>query len=292
MFVTESTESLEEFLGWLDESRVSDDWFKDDGGHFVLVGFEDGLDGLKVVVFSAVSCRSCGSWNSRRVWQSKCGNTGTGLYQERVSVSVVASFEFDNLFTSGESTNKTDHSHAGFSSRVCESNHFHGWHSSNNSLGQFIFQWARSTEGGSLFHGCLDSVQYIIISMSQNGRSPGSNVIDVLVLVNIPGVSTLYPVEDNRVSSDTLESTYRRRHTSRHQGLCFSKDLFTLCERVHTFFHSTLKGGSVSWASSKRNWCKSSGRTGQESGSKSELHDVDENLGWVESRIFFSNEKI
>mmetsp|Transcript_54374 Transcript_54374/g.157185 ORF Transcript_54374/g.157185 Transcript_54374/m.157185 type:complete len:231 (+) Transcript_54374:329-1021(+) len=110
------TDSFQEFLVGLDESRVSDDRLQDDGSNFVLVVLEDLLHGLQVVVFGAISGLGGRSRDTRRVRKTQSGDSRSGLDQERVGVSVVASLELDDLFAVGESTDQTDHTHACFSS--------------------------------------------------------------------------------------------------------------------------------------------------------------------------------
>mmetsp|Transcript_17857 Transcript_17857/g.44130 ORF Transcript_17857/g.44130 Transcript_17857/m.44130 type:complete len:273 (+) Transcript_17857:296-1114(+) len=152
------TESLQEFLVGLDESRVSNDGFKDDGSDFILVFLQDLLDRFEVVVFGTESGLGGRSGNSWRVGKTQSGNTGSSLDQEGIGMSVVASLKLDDLFAVGEGTNQTDHSHASFSSRVGETNHLDRWNGSDDSLGQFVFQRTWGSEGSSLVHGGLDGI--------------------------------------------------------------------------------------------------------------------------------------
>mmetsp|Transcript_4870 Transcript_4870/g.10941 ORF Transcript_4870/g.10941 Transcript_4870/m.10941 type:complete len:231 (-) Transcript_4870:84-776(-) len=109
-------QSLQEFLVGFDEARVTHNWFKDDSGNLVLVFFENLFDGFQVIIGGTVGGRGGRCGHTRRIGQSECGNTGSSLDQERISVTVVASLEFDHLFTASKCAHQADHSHTGFSS--------------------------------------------------------------------------------------------------------------------------------------------------------------------------------
>ena len=53
--------------------------------------------------------------------------------------------------------------------------------------------------------------------MTQNSGSPGSDEINVFVVIDIPCVGALDTVENNGVSADGFEGTDWTRYTSGHQ---------------------------------------------------------------------------
>ena len=61
--------------------------------------------------------------------------------------------------------------------------------------------------------------------LTDDGWAPGSDVIDVLVAINVPGVGSLDFVEHDRLAADGLESAYGRRDSSGHQSLSFAENL-------------------------------------------------------------------
>mmetsp|Transcript_21403 Transcript_21403/g.28119 ORF Transcript_21403/g.28119 Transcript_21403/m.28119 type:complete len:267 (-) Transcript_21403:34-834(-) len=262
MFLSELTDALKEFLVGLDETRVSDNRFEDDSGNLVLVGLQDFLNGFEVIVFSAVSGLGGRLGHTRGVGKAKCGNTGSGLNKERIGVSVVASLELDDLFAIGESTDKTDHTHACLSSGVGETDHFDRGYGINNGLGELVLKRARSSERGSLVHGGLYGIQNIIVGMSKNGRSPSSDVVNVLVLIDIPSVGTLDTIENDRISPNRLEGTDGRRNSTGHQFLSFGKDFLTLGEGVCLGSSGNIQSRSSSGAEGRG---KGGGRANQES---------------------------
>jgi hypothetical protein len=57
----------------------------------------------------------------------------------------------------------------------------------------------------------------VVIGVSQDGRSPGSDIVYVLVVIDIPSVGALDTIKDDWISSDALEGTHRRRHSAGHE---------------------------------------------------------------------------
>src|SRR5438132_1572496 len=52
--------------------------------------------------------------------------------------------------------------------------------------------------------------------VSQNGRPPGADVIDVLVAVHIPDAGTFGPVNEERLAANAAKCAHRRIHASRN----------------------------------------------------------------------------
>jgi len=71
----------------------------------------------------------------------------------------------------------------------------------------------------TLLHGLLNGIKDIVVGMAEDSRSPGSDVVDVLVLIDVPGVGTLDAVEDDGVAADGLERTDGRGDATGHQLL-------------------------------------------------------------------------
>mmetsp|Transcript_35417 Transcript_35417/g.60179 ORF Transcript_35417/g.60179 Transcript_35417/m.60179 type:complete len:346 (+) Transcript_35417:49-1086(+) len=143
---TQVTDALKELFVGFDETRVSNNRLQDNGGNFILVLIKDCLDRVQVVVFGAKSGLGSTGGNSRTIRKTQSGNSRSCLDQEGISMSVVASLELDHLLATSVSTAETDHSHAGLSSRVGESHHFHRRDGVDDGLSEFVLKRAGGTE--------------------------------------------------------------------------------------------------------------------------------------------------
>mmetsp|Transcript_11173 Transcript_11173/g.16762 ORF Transcript_11173/g.16762 Transcript_11173/m.16762 type:complete len:245 (-) Transcript_11173:96-830(-) len=228
----EFTKSLQELLGGPDETRVSNNGLEDNSSNLVLVCLEDGLDTIEVVVFRTEGGGGGARGHSGGIGKAEGGNSRSSLNEEGVRVSVVASLKLDHLLAVGVSTAQTDHTHACLGTGVAETHHLDGGDGIDDHFSQLVLERAGGSEAGSLVHGLLDGIQYLVIGMSDDGGSPGTNVVDVLVVVHVPGVGSLDAVEHDGVSSDALECAHRGADTTRHQSLCLGEDLLALGECV------------------------------------------------------------
>lgn len=69
----------------------------------------------------------------------------------------------------------------------------------------------------TLLHGLRNSLKDIVVSMAEDGRSPSSDVVNVLVFIDVPGVGALDAVEDDGVAADGLEGTDGRGDSTGHE---------------------------------------------------------------------------
>jgi hypothetical protein len=80
--------------------------------------------------------------------------------------------------------------------------HFDGRNGINYNFGQFVLKWAGCCKGAFLLHGCGNGNKDVVIGVPQDGRSPGSDVVNVIALINVPGAGALDTIKDNWVTSD------------------------------------------------------------------------------------------
>jgi hypothetical protein len=73
-----------------------------------------------------------------------------------------------------------------------------------------------SSEGTSLVHGSLNGIKYFIVGMSNDSRSPSSYEVNVFVIINIPGISSLDSIEYDGAPSDGFECTHRGGYSTWH----------------------------------------------------------------------------
>ena len=66
------------------------------------------------------------------------------------------------------------------------------------------------------------------MSVTANGRSPGADVVDILILIDIPNICAFDAIEHDRLSADGFKCPHGRTHTPRHQLLSLCKNFFRL----------------------------------------------------------------
>jgi hypothetical protein len=64
------------------------------------------------------------------------------------------------------------------------------------------------------------------MGMTANGGSPGANVVDVLVIIDIPDVGTFDAIEDDGLATDRFEGANRRTNATGHEVLSGAKNFF------------------------------------------------------------------
>mmetsp|Transcript_10182 Transcript_10182/g.15233 ORF Transcript_10182/g.15233 Transcript_10182/m.15233 type:complete len:233 (+) Transcript_10182:688-1386(+) len=209
ILITKLAEALKEFLGWRNESRVSNNRLKDNSSNFIFVVLKDLFYAFNVIILGAKSSLGCCFWDSWRVWETKCSHTRSSLYEEGISMTVIASLKFDNFLPLCVRADKTNHSHARLGSRVGKANHLHRRNSIDDHFRKNILEDTRSTEGSSLLHCFFNLSKNSVICMTNNSRTPGSHVVNVLVSINVPCISTFNSVEYNWFSPNGFKSTDR-----------------------------------------------------------------------------------
>mmetsp|Transcript_66663 Transcript_66663/g.201211 ORF Transcript_66663/g.201211 Transcript_66663/m.201211 type:complete len:353 (+) Transcript_66663:271-1329(+) len=195
----ELAQALQELLRGRDEAGVADDGLQDHGGHLVLL--QQGLHGRQVVVLRAERRVRGTGRNAWRVRQAQGGHAGARLHQEGVRVAVVAALELDNLLALREGPHEPQHAHAGLGAAVGEAHHLDRRHGVYDHLRELVLQGRGRAEGGALRELRPQSVQDFIICVTQDGRAPGADIVDVLVAIHVPRIGALHAIEDHRVAA-------------------------------------------------------------------------------------------
>ena len=136
----------------------------------------------------------------------KGGEPGTGLHQQGIHVAVIAAFEFDDEVAAGEAARHPDGRHGGFGAGVHQAHHFDRRHGAANGLRQFDFPLGGSAETGSDGERAFDGRENRGVAMAEQQRTPGADVIDVLVAIDVEDVRPLAARDENGVAADAAES--------------------------------------------------------------------------------------
>ena len=134
-------------------------------------------------------------------------------------MAVVATFEFDDLVATGESAHQSQHRHAGFGAAVHEANHLHTGNGVDHHLRQRVFECAGGSEAGALLNCFLQRTDHFGMGMTTDRGPPAADVVDVFVVINVPGVGALDAIENDRLATHRFECTHWGAHATRHQSL-------------------------------------------------------------------------
>lgn len=84
---------------------------------------------------------------------------------------------------------------------------------------------AGCAKAGSLFDLSLEGGVDLVVGMADNGRSPASHIVNVLVSINIPAVGILDSLKDDGLATHGLECTHGRVDAAGEKSLCLLEDL-------------------------------------------------------------------
>ena len=134
-------------------------------------------------------------------------------------MAVVATLELDDLVAAGEGAHQAKNRHAGLRSAVHETDHLHTGNSVDDHLGQSVLKSAGSPEACALLDCFLKCADHFGVGMAADCRSPAADVIDVFVVIDVPGIGALDPIKDDRLPTHGFECTHWGAHATGHQSL-------------------------------------------------------------------------
>src|SRR6266566_1193326 len=101
-------------------------------------------------------------------------------------MAMITPSELNNLVTSSESARQPQARHRRFRPAVHHSHLFDCWHPCADQLGHFHFERIRNTEANASLRRIADSANDNWGCVSENGRSPASDVIDQFNTIDSP----------------------------------------------------------------------------------------------------------
>mmetsp|Transcript_11148 Transcript_11148/g.19503 ORF Transcript_11148/g.19503 Transcript_11148/m.19503 type:complete len:341 (+) Transcript_11148:685-1707(+) len=218
-------QTLQELLGRLNEASVANHWLENQASDLALVGCKQRPDLIQAVVGGSERGGRSAGRHTWRIRQAQGGNTRASLHQEAVSVTMIAAHKLDDLLTLGVGTHKAQHGEAGLCARRAKAHHLHAGHSLNHHLCHHILELTGSAEAGALLQLLHDDLVHFVVACTHDGRPPTADIVDVLVVIDIPGVGTLDTIEHNGAPAHRLECAHRRVHAPRQQVLGLEHDL-------------------------------------------------------------------
>ncbi len=133
----------------------------------------------------------------------------SGLHQQRIHVAVIAAFELDGKVAARESARHAQRAHGGFGPGIDQAHHLDGRHALVNQLGQLHLALGGRAEAGSDRENLAQRVHDRRKAVAQDQRSPGQDVVDVLVAVDVVDVRSLAACDERRRPAHAAKCAHR-----------------------------------------------------------------------------------
>ena len=146
---------------------------------------ESGLQGGRVVVAEDQRILGGPLGHARRVGHRQSSGGATCRDQQAVDVSMVVAGELDDHFATGEAASQADGAHGGFGTRVDQADFLDRRNGLDDQFGQLVFGLGRRSKAGTPGEGGFEGFDHLGMAVSENHRSPGTDVVDVPVAVNV-----------------------------------------------------------------------------------------------------------
>ena len=165
---------------------------------------------------------------------AESGQTRPGLHQQSIGMAVVAPLELDQQLATRDTACQTDRAHGGLGARTHQSHHFHAGHEPDDFFRQFSLAFGRCAKRKPILNGPLHRLQNSRMTMSQNHRTPGADVIDEPLSVGIPEIRPLGPLHETRRSAHGAKGAHWRIDATRnHPQGPVKQGLVSIFEGLH-----------------------------------------------------------
>ncbi len=131
-------------------------------------------------------------------------------------MAVVAALELDGQVAAGESPGYAQRAHGGFRAGVDQTDHLDGGNHLPHGFGEFDLLLGGRAEAGATRDGEVQGVENDGMPVAQNERSPGADVIDVLVAVGIEDVGAFAALDEGRSAADAAIGAHRGVDAARY----------------------------------------------------------------------------
>ncbi len=163
---------------------------------------------LQVVVFQHQGVLHHFGRHTRAGGISKGGQAGAGFDQQGVGMAVVAAFKLDDLTAASGAAGQAQGAHAGFCAAAHQTDHLHRRHVLQNFLCQLHLAFGGCAKRKTLSHRFLHGLHHGRVTVTQNHGTPGSYVVDELLIVGVPKVRTLRPFNKTGHTANGFKGAY------------------------------------------------------------------------------------
>src|SRR3972149_1684032 len=134
-------------------------------------------------------------------------------------MSVVTTFELDDLVAAGKSTCQAYRAHGRFGAGTDHAHQLNRGHQFAYLICHGRLNFCRCTEAKAIFNGVFDCLDDRGMGMAEDHRTPGGDIIDITVVVFIIEERAFTALKEYRFTTDATEGAYRRIYTPRDMFL-------------------------------------------------------------------------
>ena len=131
-----------------------------------------------------------------------CQKPGPGLHEESVGMSVIAAFELKDVVASREAAGDTDRAHHGLGAGTDHAAHFHRGDKLADEFRHLDLARGRGPVGESRVAGGLHRLKHLRMRMPEDAGSPRTDVVDVLVAVDVDKAVPVRTVDEPREAAN------------------------------------------------------------------------------------------
>ena len=206
-----------------DQAHVAGNGFDDDGGNVVAAAVHEFPEGVGIVIGDGqciLGRAGCDAW---AVGLAEGGGTGTGFDQQAVAVAVIAADEFHDFIASRIAAGGADGAHRRFRAGIDHAQFFDGRVDFFDQFGQLRFNQRRGAIARAARGRFLQGLDDARVGMADDHGTPGTDVVDVLIAVDVTDGTAFGPGDERRRTADTVIRADRAVDSARHEGLRFGK---------------------------------------------------------------------
>ena len=149
-----------------------------------------------------------------------------GLHQQGIHVAVITSFELHYQIAPGEAAGQPYGRHGGFGPGADQARHLDGGHGVADGFGQLHLALGGRAETGAPGERAFEGVDDDRMTVAEQQRSPGPDVVDVLVAIHVEDVRALAARDERRVAAHGAIGAHGRVDAARYHFLRPAKQLF------------------------------------------------------------------
>ena len=199
--------------------------FHHHGGDFLRIGLEQFFHRSRIIVLGHQGIFGIIRGNSGAVRNRGCQSCRTGLDQKPVRMSVIAALEFDDLIPLRIPPRYPDRTHHRLRAGADQTAHLHGRDQLRKQFCHLHLLFRRRAVGQSVSARLPDLFDHSGMGMSQDSRSPGTDIVDHLISIHIHDPASMGGRYKPGCPSYGTEGAHRTVHAPRNMAFCRFKQL-------------------------------------------------------------------
>jgi hypothetical protein len=216
--VADGAQALEEARAGRDDAHVARDRLDQDRGQVVAVPLGQGAHGVEVVVLADERVGRHRRRHAGGRGDAERRETGSGLRQQRVGVSVVAARELHDLRAAGVGTGQAHRAHDGLGTRGDEPHLLERRHRRAHLPRQGELELGRGAERRAVPGRRRHRGDDVGVGVAGDQRPPRLHPVDVAVAVRVPDLAAGAPGQEQRVvAPDRPHRPHRAGDAARHE---------------------------------------------------------------------------